>query len=830
MASSDLTNQAPSIIPGGMPGPLPESQQQRHWIPDERDAFIHWLKGEFAAANAIIDTLCHHLQVVGKPGEYDFVLNCIQQRRFNWAVVLHMQQYFSVAEVVFALQQVVWMKHTLNSDPSALQMAPFGASDNGGSHSYRDPRAPPDPMMPGIAVLQHPVVPEEVYTGRRDSMEVPRRTEEHMDRRRSSDVVIGDQERQQTLGSSSSLENVMYANRDQADQADRSLQQGPSRSGSTSMTSLSESSTTSSVAAFPQTAPSVRGEKEMDHESHEQQPNAEEASSIKLDRPEENAAERTFGFASKEEEDKRQANVKVTRSYSCIEQVEGKSVNFVDGLELYERVLDKAESSKLASLILEMRAGKKGESAGAPTIGSKKGTKGKGRDSLLLNFSNAPSAEDHRKRSSPKDESLQSLPAFLDPVIERLVRWHIIPASKRPDSCCISIMEEGDYVPPSVDKSHLERPYCTLTLLGDCNMIMGQSLMMDSPGDFKGSLQILLPVGSVLVLQRNSAEIARHSIAPSQTKRIFITLGKAASVRPQKGLSPSATGTSPPVPQSIPSSSWNSSFTTSNNNNNSSTSGNHNRQGHGTLTHSNSTGRTAGERYGSSFKNHKFSPAASSGVLPVPTARPPANIITSPPTTVPPLFSGTPGPAGGGAFPSPSMAMPPSWSPLPRPPPPNRPPTAGTGVFFPAGGASSGPGRPMNMSTGGQRRAGSISPAPPILQKTNSAPASFASLEAVATAASSSPSTPPSKSSKPTSAGVSSSSEKSRASPSSPSQDPKALSVSESSDSSSSSQTLEPSGVARNSREEISTGGRNQGTRSKSLAGNSNRTSVTAQS
>ncbi|KAJ9554043.1 hypothetical protein OSB04_018088 [Centaurea solstitialis] len=80
------------------------------WYPDERDGFISWLRGEFAAANAIIDSLCHHLKSVGEPGEYDGVIGSIQQRRCNWNPVLHMQQYFSVAEVFNALQQVTWRK------------------------------------------------------------------------------------------------------------------------------------------------------------------------------------------------------------------------------------------------------------------------------------------------------------------------------------------------------------------------------------------------------------------------------------------------------------------------------------------------------------------------------------------------------------------------------------------------------------------------------------------------------------------------------------------------------------------------------------------------
>ncbi|GJV31121.1 hypothetical protein Tco_1391521 [Tanacetum coccineum] len=76
---------------------------------DERDGFISWLRGEFAAANAIIDSLCHHLKSSCSEnggGEYDEVIGSIQNRRCNWNGVLHMQQYFSVAEVVYALQQV----------------------------------------------------------------------------------------------------------------------------------------------------------------------------------------------------------------------------------------------------------------------------------------------------------------------------------------------------------------------------------------------------------------------------------------------------------------------------------------------------------------------------------------------------------------------------------------------------------------------------------------------------------------------------------------------------------------------------------------------------
>ncbi|EFJ19468.1 hypothetical protein SELMODRAFT_419200 [Selaginella moellendorffii] len=105
--AADAAN--PSSPAAPMPIRAAEIHPQ-HWIPDERDGFISWLRGEFAAANAIIDALCQHLQMSGSPGEYDLVVACIQQRRFSWNPILHMQHYYSVAEVLMALQQVTLKK------------------------------------------------------------------------------------------------------------------------------------------------------------------------------------------------------------------------------------------------------------------------------------------------------------------------------------------------------------------------------------------------------------------------------------------------------------------------------------------------------------------------------------------------------------------------------------------------------------------------------------------------------------------------------------------------------------------------------------------------
>ncbi|CAA2940098.1 uncharacterized protein LOC111375864 [Olea europaea subsp. europaea] len=73
-----------------------------------KDAIIAWFRGEFAAANAIIDALCKHLRQLegGVPAEYDSVFGAIHRRRLNWIPILQMQQYYPIADVTMELQKV----------------------------------------------------------------------------------------------------------------------------------------------------------------------------------------------------------------------------------------------------------------------------------------------------------------------------------------------------------------------------------------------------------------------------------------------------------------------------------------------------------------------------------------------------------------------------------------------------------------------------------------------------------------------------------------------------------------------------------------------------
>jgi len=67
------------------------------------------------------------------------------------------------------------------------------------------------------------------------------------------------------------------------------------------------------------------------------------------------------------------------------------------------------------------------------------------------------------------------------------------------------------------------RPFCTVSFLSECNILFGSNLKILGPGEFSGSFEIPLPRGSVLVLNGNGADVAKHCVPTVPAKRISIT-------------------------------------------------------------------------------------------------------------------------------------------------------------------------------------------------------------------------------------------------------------------------------------------------------------------
>ncbi|KAG6600812.1 RNA demethylase ALKBH10B, partial [Cucurbita argyrosperma subsp. sororia] len=571
----------------------------RPWFPDERDGFISWLRSEFAAANAMIDALCHHLRAVGEPGEYDVVIGCIQQRRCNWTPVIHMQQYFSVADVSYSLQQVISRRQHRYIDPVKV-----------GPKFYRRPG-------PGFKQQQQQghrietTVKEEMVTcaescnGGNSSSFVGSRKVEHVSNTCEDSKASGDDEN--------------LNDKDSGSAEDRKDTHGKDQSNSK-----------------PKCAEHLE-DNASNKESHVE-PTDDGCSS----------SNRNKELQSVQNQNGKQYAATNPRTFVANEMLDGKMVNVMDGLKLFEDFLDDAEVSKLLSLVNDLRAsGKRGQFQGQTYVVSKRPMKGHGREMIQLGFPIADHPHDDDNSSGlSKDRRIESIPSLLQDLIDRLVGEQMM--SVKPDSCIIDFYNEGDHSQPHVWPPWFGRPVGVL-LLTECEMTFGRVIGTDHSGNYKGAMKLSLVPGTLLVVEGKSADFAKHAIPAIRKQRILVTLTKS---QPKRAVPSDGQRTSLNVG---PFSSWGP-----------------------------PSGRSPNPRLSPGHKHYPSVP--STGVLPAPPIRPqmpPPNGI--PPLIVSPVASPMPFP------PVPIPTGPPTWPTAhPRHPPP-RLPVPGTGVFLPPPGSSSAP-------------------------------------------------------------------------------------------------------------------------------------------
>ncbi|XP_028106162.1 RNA demethylase ALKBH10B-like isoform X3 [Camellia sinensis] len=595
MVASDKM-QFPAAAAGGGGGAA-DLLHHRQWFPDERDVFISWLRGEFAAANAIIDSLCNHLSMIGEPGEYDGVNFSIQQRRCNWSPVLQMQQYFSIAEVLYSLQQVAWRRHSRFFDPVKVPGKEYKRSGFGSRQGQRVEYVKESHNSNNVEYHRY----DANVSGNLVSLEKGDRVVEKGEEAKLGGEVVN------------SDDKVVAVAEDKKDvvpkpQADSCVKSSGNSHGTTSSNSEVEVEGHDDGCASDSKGPC---NVPMENDSHSiQTPHEKQNLTI------------------------------IPKTCVGTEILGGKAVNVVDGMKLYEELLDASEVSKLVLLVNDLRAaGKRGQfqEAGQTFVVSKRPMKGHGREMIQLGIpiADAP-PEDENAMGTSKDRKMESIPGLLQDVIERLVGMQVMTV--KPDSCIIDIFNEGDHSQPHMWPAWFGRPVCLL-FLTECDMTFGKVIGIDHPGDYRGSLQLSLAPGSLLVMQGKSADFAKHAISSLRKQRILITFAKSHS---KKTIS----GDGPRLPSAaVAPSHWGP-----------------------------PPSRSPNQHIRHPMPKH-YGPVPTTGVLPVPPIRPQ---LAPPPNGIPPLFMPAP------------VALPPAsagWSVQPTRHPPPRLLVPGTGVFLPPPGS-----------------------------------------------------------------------------------------------------------------------------------------------
>ncbi|KAM0025471.1 putative oxoglutarate/iron-dependent dioxygenase, alpha-ketoglutarate-dependent dioxygenase AlkB [Helianthus debilis subsp. tardiflorus] len=232
---------------------------------------------------------------------------------------------------------------------------------------------------------------------------------------------------------------------------------------------------------------------------------------------------------SEEQKEKlRFLNVGRKTNFTHFERVNGKNINVVQGLELHTHVFNDEEQKKIVESVYEFqRMGQKGRLRERTYTEPSKWMRGKGR--ITIQFGCCYNYAVDKNGNPPgiiRDEEVDPLPPVFIDMIKRLVRWHVLPPTCVPNSCIVNIYEEGDCIPPHIDHHDFLRPFCTISFLTQCNILFGSNLKIISPGEFAGPFSIPLPIGSVLVLKGNGADVAKHCVPAVPAKRISITFRK----------------------------------------------------------------------------------------------------------------------------------------------------------------------------------------------------------------------------------------------------------------------------------------------------------------
>lgn len=74
-------------------------------------------------------------------------------------------------------------------------------------------------------------------------------------------------------------------------------------------------------------------------------------------------------------------------------------------------------------------------------------------------------------------------------------RWGILPKHKEPDTAIINVYDVEDCIPPHIDHHDFDRPFCTISLLSQQNIMFGSKIISRGPGDFVADYEMPLPTG-----------------------------------------------------------------------------------------------------------------------------------------------------------------------------------------------------------------------------------------------------------------------------------------------------------------------------------------------
>jgi alkylated DNA repair protein alkB family protein 5 len=228
------------------------------------------------------------------------------------------------------------------------------------------------------------------------------------------------------------------------------------------------------------------------------------------------------------------------QTFELMENVRGKRMNTLSGLALFKDVLSPAEQVHVLAYSRRIcELGDDGALMGRTYSAPRRWMRGKGRVTVQLGccYNYARDAKGNPPGIIPS-EAVCGMPPLYEDIIDRMVSRGIFDARTRPNSCIVNFYSEGDCIPPHIDHHDFTRPFVTLSLLSEQPILFGEKIAIVDDGEFDAPFSLPLPLGSVLVLDGNGANVAKHCVPAVCSDRVSITfrkIGPKIKMSPFKG-------------------------------------------------------------------------------------------------------------------------------------------------------------------------------------------------------------------------------------------------------------------------------------------------------
>ncbi|KAK8919186.1 hypothetical protein KSP39_PZI021544 [Platanthera zijinensis] len=228
------------------------------------------------------------------------------------------------------------------------------------------------------------------------------------------------------------------------------------------------------------------------------------------------------------------------KDFVCLERIDGRIVNILEGLELHTGVFSVLEQKQIVDFVYELQEKGRNNGLGEHTYSeeSEPRTHMRARGHATIQFGCCYNYMEHNgiPQGIIHGVVADPMPNLFKTMIKRLISWHVMPASCVPDSCRVNIYEPGDFEPRNIDSNDFVRPFCTASFLNEGSLNFGSNPKDNDAVEFTGSTAILLPVGSALVFNGKGANVAKHCVAAVPSKRISITFRKMEKPKRPQGL------------------------------------------------------------------------------------------------------------------------------------------------------------------------------------------------------------------------------------------------------------------------------------------------------